>query len=153
MAGLPEGLVTTSETITGEIESVDHVDVADIIKLWKGIVPTGHRGRTRTKATFDSILYEPETSCGWRGPTTGEFLLEIMEQRSYIEEYHWLSSGCPLRRHIRGRTSSHNPNPVSSSLEGSRRLQHWAHTPTALSATNQQGWRPEQSQSCEPNSR
>lgn len=35
MAGLPEGLVTTSETITGEIESVDHVDVADIIKLWK----------------------------------------------------------------------------------------------------------------------
>ena len=36
MAGLPEGLVTPSETITGEIESIDHVDVADIIKLWKG---------------------------------------------------------------------------------------------------------------------
>jgi len=36
MAGLPEGLVTNSETITGRIDSIDHVDVEDIITLWKG---------------------------------------------------------------------------------------------------------------------
>lgn len=36
MAGLPEGLVTNSESITGKIDSVDHVDVEDIITLWKG---------------------------------------------------------------------------------------------------------------------
>lgn len=36
MAGLPEGLVTNSETITQEIDSIDHVDVEDITKLWKG---------------------------------------------------------------------------------------------------------------------
>ena len=37
MAGLPEGLVTNSQTITGEINRFDRVDVEDIIKLWKGI--------------------------------------------------------------------------------------------------------------------
>ena len=37
MAGLPEGLVTNSQTITGEINRFDHVDVEDIITLWKGI--------------------------------------------------------------------------------------------------------------------
>ena len=37
MAGLPEGLVTNSQTITGEISRFDHVDVEDIITLWKGI--------------------------------------------------------------------------------------------------------------------
>lgn len=36
MAGLPEGLVTNSETITGNIDSMDRVDVEDIITLWKG---------------------------------------------------------------------------------------------------------------------
>ena len=42
MAGLPEGLVTNSETITGEIDSIDHLDVEDIIKLWKGATSLRH---------------------------------------------------------------------------------------------------------------
>lgn len=36
MAGLPEGLVTNSQTIAGEINSIEHVDIEDIIVLWKG---------------------------------------------------------------------------------------------------------------------
>lgn len=35
--GLPEGLITQSEAITGEIERVDRVTAEEIIKLWKGI--------------------------------------------------------------------------------------------------------------------
>lgn len=34
--GLPEGLITQSEAITGEIERVDKVTIEEIIKLWKG---------------------------------------------------------------------------------------------------------------------
>lgn len=34
--GLPEGLVTSTDSIEGEIESVDRVAVEDITKLWKG---------------------------------------------------------------------------------------------------------------------
>ena len=47
MAGLPEGLVTNSQTITAEINSIDHVDVKDIIVLWKGTTfqPHGLYGR------------------------------------------------------------------------------------------------------------
>lgn len=39
--GLPEGLITQSEGITGEIERVDRVGVEDIIKLWKGTESRG----------------------------------------------------------------------------------------------------------------
>jgi len=42
MAGLPEGLVMNSETITGKIDSIDHVDVEDIIILWKGPIILHH---------------------------------------------------------------------------------------------------------------
>ncbi|KAL9006028.1 MAG: hypothetical protein Q9188_001206 [Gyalolechia gomerana] len=33
--GLPKGLITTNETVKGNIESVDRVDVEDISRLWK----------------------------------------------------------------------------------------------------------------------
>jgi len=33
---LPKGLVTNSEAITGEIESIDYVAIEDIAQLWKG---------------------------------------------------------------------------------------------------------------------
>lgn len=42
MAGLPEGLVMNSETITGKIDSFDHVNVEDIITLWKGSIILHH---------------------------------------------------------------------------------------------------------------
>ncbi|KAL8736383.1 MAG: hypothetical protein Q9181_002435 [Wetmoreana brouardii] len=34
--GLPEGLLTTNQDVTSNIESVDRVDVEDIVRLWKG---------------------------------------------------------------------------------------------------------------------
>ena len=34
--GLPEGLVTNTEAISGDIESVDRVDVEDLAHLWRG---------------------------------------------------------------------------------------------------------------------
>ena len=35
--GLPEGLITNNDTITGEIHRLQEVDVEDVIKMWKGI--------------------------------------------------------------------------------------------------------------------
>lgn len=35
--GLPEGLLTTKEDVRGSIESVDHVEIEDIARLWKGM--------------------------------------------------------------------------------------------------------------------
>ena len=36
--GLPEGLVSTKEAVSGEIERVDRVEAEDVQKLWKGTV-------------------------------------------------------------------------------------------------------------------
>ena len=36
--GLPQGLVSTKEVVSGEIESVDRVEAEDVQKLWKGTV-------------------------------------------------------------------------------------------------------------------
>ena len=36
--GLPEGLVSTKEVVSGEIERVDRVEAEDVQKLWKGTV-------------------------------------------------------------------------------------------------------------------
>ena len=36
--GLPQGLVSTKEAVSGEIERVDRVEAEDVQKLWKGIV-------------------------------------------------------------------------------------------------------------------
>ena len=34
--GLPQGLVSTKEVVSGEIERVDRVEAEDVQKLWKG---------------------------------------------------------------------------------------------------------------------
>ena len=34
--GLPEGLITNSDSITEEIERTDHIDIEDITRLWRG---------------------------------------------------------------------------------------------------------------------
>ncbi len=36
--GLPQGLVSTKEVVSGEIERVDRVEAEDVQKLWKGTV-------------------------------------------------------------------------------------------------------------------
>ena len=36
--GLPQGLVSTKEVVSGEIERVDRVEAEDVQKLWKGSV-------------------------------------------------------------------------------------------------------------------
>jgi hypothetical protein len=36
---LPKGFVTNSESITGDIERIDTVDVEEISQLWKGMFP------------------------------------------------------------------------------------------------------------------
>ena len=36
--GLPKGLVTNSESITGDIDRVNRVAVEDISQLWKGLL-------------------------------------------------------------------------------------------------------------------
>lgn len=35
-ANLPKGLVTNSDSITGDIASIDAIAIEDITKLWKG---------------------------------------------------------------------------------------------------------------------
>ena len=36
---LPKGLVTNSESITGDIERIEAVGVEEIFQLWKGKIP------------------------------------------------------------------------------------------------------------------
>ena len=42
--GLPQGLVSTKEVVSGEIERVDLVEAEDVQKLWKGTVPSESAG-------------------------------------------------------------------------------------------------------------
>ncbi len=36
--GLPQGLVSNKDVVSGEIERVDRVEAEDVQKLWKGTV-------------------------------------------------------------------------------------------------------------------
>ena len=35
--GLPEGFVTSNDSVSGNIRRIDHIDVDDVARLWRGI--------------------------------------------------------------------------------------------------------------------
>lgn len=89
MAGLPEGLVTNSETITSTIESIHHVAVEDVITLWKGTpVLVCYLVEARTERATPSILCQQVSARGRGWSTAGKLLLEDMGQSRYIEYNH-----------------------------------------------------------------
>lgn len=84
--GLPEGLVTHSQGITGEIDRVDRVEPEDIAQLWKGTYPhhlraSKHITRPMLMQIASSLFHQQGCDCGWRWSTAGEFLLEDLEQQ------------------------------------------------------------------------
>ena len=90
--GLPEGLVTNTEEITGDIERVNRVTVEDISQLWKGELDPWV-GQDSIQADNDSSLqYQQESSGQRHRKKTGEFLLEDMEQQEYTRKHHGQSS-------------------------------------------------------------
>ena len=79
--GLPEGLVTSTEAIQGDIERVDRVAVEDIQQLWKGAF-----GSMTDRSFLGPLLIKPSLldqqvphrqRCG---ETVGELLLADLEQ-------------------------------------------------------------------------
>lgn len=78
--GLPEGLVTSTDSIEGEIESVDRVAVEDITKLWKGrMLRMMLSWREKDLLILDSLLYQQEPPCKRCWKKIGELFLENLE--------------------------------------------------------------------------
>lgn len=82
--GLPEGLVTNSSSIKGEIERVDRVAIEDVIQLWKGILglPTSEPAEA-DRNVHSSLLYQQSDLGRWHGPEARESLLEDLEQSKH----------------------------------------------------------------------
>ena len=54
--GLPQGLVSTKEVVSGEIERVDRVEAEDVQKLWKGTVLSESAGTQSNYITAQSTI-------------------------------------------------------------------------------------------------
>ena len=54
--GLPPGLVSTKEVVSGEIEQVDRVEAEDVQKLWKGTVLSESAGIKSNHASAQSTI-------------------------------------------------------------------------------------------------
>ena len=80
--GLPKGLVTNSEAITGDIQGVDHIDAEDLAHLWRG-----KRWRfwaswsIKLTVFFHSLHHQSKPARQRRRTPAGELFLEDMEQR------------------------------------------------------------------------
>ena len=54
--GLPQGLVSTKEVVSGEIERVDRVEAEDVQKLWKGTVLSESAGIKSNHVSAQSTI-------------------------------------------------------------------------------------------------
>lgn len=80
--GLPEGLVTNSEAISGDIHGVDHIAPEDLAHLWRGNSElSSSRSDTLSSLPDCSLHYKPEAPCQRCWSKAGELFLENMEQQ------------------------------------------------------------------------
>jgi len=105
---LPKDLVLTKGDVGSELAVLGGVDVDDIIKLWRGIVPLTplpslfvRTERQRTDYNVpSSIQHKQFYSTGWSRTTARKLLLENLEQQAHLQLSLWFHFSYLIRAHI-----------------------------------------------------
>lgn len=116
--GLPEGLVTASSNITGELERLDRMAVEDVIQLWKGSSRTLN-WPIRTYLNLCSIVYSSSKAIlpGGVGRRLDNFFWRIWSRSEILNHLRGSQVAVLFGKICEGGLTSAKPRRASRSLE------------------------------------
>lgn len=116
--GLPEGLVTASSNITGELERLDRMAVEDVIQLWKGS-SRAFNWPIRTSLNLCSIVYSTSKAIlpGGIGRRLDNFFWRIWSKPEILNHLRGSQVAVLFGKVCEGGLTSARPRRSSKSLE------------------------------------